>query len=160
MIIPLDNTIRVIVKCFEKAETETIKQVKGIGTCIETEITLLFRFNLTRQLRMAGEKEQLSKALVKDLKSQISILNTRKTFREVCKKAEGLLAGVSWHPAQTEGKITGADFALLISHPKIDCDERRSFKPIDIETNGSQCGLLSQAKLKRYKKEWGKIKAN
>jgi hypothetical protein len=52
------------------------------------------------------------------------------------------------------------DFALLISHPKIDCEERRSFKPVDIESHGSKCGLLSQAKLKRHKRKWGKIKAN
>jgi hypothetical protein len=65
----------------------------------------------------------------------------------------GLVAGVSWHPIQTEGATTGGDLGITLAQPHVQIANSKLL----IDPLKTQSGLLTQAKAKKCGEAWGEL---
>jgi hypothetical protein len=132
-----------IADCWVQAEKETAQQVlEEHQRPPEVPLTFLFSGKLRKAVANASRVGKVASAFLQDLRGSIPRFDfqTERHF-------DGLIAnvvGINFHNQSHEGRLSGADFGVILSRPVIDVDFAKT--RIDTEHNHS-VGLLAQAKL-------------
>jgi hypothetical protein len=149
-----------IATCWTEAESRVIADIRERHSRPnETEITFLFRGHLREVVGQASARRDFENALRVDLTATFTDLryDDRQRINDL---PRGLVASVSFHGSQHEGRVSASDLALLVRRPMISRTQWPS-DGVRIE-RGDPRALLGQAKLGRGSKrrtnlKWGKL---
>ncbi len=149
--IQIPQTLDVVVHCWDTAEGGVRATVASHAPGLdEPEITSRLHEAFARGLDEASGAGRIEAAFLEDLRlatryegfSEADLRNT----------ARGLVATAALHPGETEAR-TGGDLGLVIVRPQI----TRAYDDSFTVRAGYRRGLLCQAKLRRYRRRWGKL---
>jgi len=154
--IKLKKLAQVIAGCWIEAESSLAQIIAQKHPRPSEElITDLLVGELRLSIERASSNRKIEQAFLQDLKSEISHLSHFDASRFA-----GLVASVTPHNKTHEGKISAADFGLVVLRPQVQLSAR-SRKTIECSRDHAT-GILAQAKLGRRKKRhngyrWGRF---
>jgi hypothetical protein len=152
-IIRISSTLKVIEKCWEKAEGELQALIEKKHPDLDEEfITRLFYGEFAFLVYEASANGEIRQAFLSDLKIAFPNLAYSPQLESL---PSGLIADMSLHKRDVE-KFTGGDFGLTIIRPIIKMS-RHSYGKTVLKKDEYCCGLLCQAKIKRRNGKWGKL---
>jgi hypothetical protein len=143
MDIELSNLIHLVQECWGRAEAQTIDLVatKYPGPR-EDFITYIFAGELRTLLATESEKGNIAETFLADLRQ----LFPHTSSFSLAGHSRGLIARVTFHNQSHEGKISAADFGVVVVRPVV----RREFGGNVVHIHRDHAtGLLAQAKLGR-----------
>jgi len=144
----LEKTVGLLADCFFKAEKELRERIaRGFPGADEETITTLFHDRLIEILDRINSDDQFASQFLLDIQARIGYIPGINEF------ASGIIAKVAWHPRQTEGKVTGGDFGLVVMQPAIE-----NYGKLELKETPSARGLLCQAKRKPFNGRWGTLR--
>jgi hypothetical protein len=156
MEIELVNVRQLIQECWEFAEAQTISLVAARHLCPKEEsITFLLAGGLREAIKAASEARRVEMAFLADLRRVV-----HSTDFELRTWSNGLIARVSFHNHQHEGRVSGADLGLVLVRPLVhlgSAGTRIEFSRDHVR------GLLAQAKRgletksKNGRRKWGRF---
>jgi hypothetical protein len=150
MSITLKNTVKLLARCFMKAENQLRERIAlDFPGAVEEQITTILQDRVAKVLRSTSRGREFETVFAADIQNAIGYISGIEQF------ASGLIAKVSWHPRKTEEK-TGGDLGLAIIQPLISDWGNR----IELIREGSAHGLVCQAKRKTFKGSWGFLEEN
>lgn len=146
-VLEMSCLVEVVAKCWEHAE-QTLRDVIELKyhDLDEETITTLFHREFQFTLSQASENSIFESAFIADLEAEGEGYRGIPKIKEL---ADGLVADFVLHNKREEG-VTGGDFGLVISRPRVTHGMNNRFS-FDV----FQSGLLVQAK-GRKRDEYGK----
>lgn len=145
-VLSIPRTLQVVSSCWTTAEQLLQEDIRdNIAEGNEEFITTAFHGKLAQCLREASEEGRVETGFRADLDNAFPEMRGSPQHRRI---ARWLIADVTLHHKGTE-KNTGGDFGFVIARPEV--QDLGMYYHID----SYRCGLLCQAKLKKWRAKWG-----